>query len=148
MEHWNFHLFWYHRLRRIQDLNHRVLKLSRESLLSLSSQFVLHSASELPGRSGGRRRESTSRVDRSKMLLDNQAVLVNWLRPSSACFNPQPIHITTSLVPRLSCVGAQEPGNEANITTSLVPRLASHHLQYSNCTASDRKLGEGLGMRL
>ena len=53
-----------------------MLKLSRESLLSLSSQFVLHAAGELQAKTGGGRRESTTRVERSKTLLDNQAVLV------------------------------------------------------------------------
>ena len=71
-------LHW--RLHRIHDVTQRLLKLSRESLLSLSSQFIRHSAGgELQGKAGVVRKESTSRQERPRTVLDNQALLVSIL---------------------------------------------------------------------
>ena len=64
------------RSRRIHDVNQRIVRLSRDSLLSLATQFVLHYSAEVHPR---RRKTSLSKQERVRVNLDNQSMMVRLL---------------------------------------------------------------------
>ena len=70
-------IFGFFRQRRIQDLNQRIIRLSRESLLSIASRFMAHFTGGEPGGVARGRRDSTAKQERQRLSMDPQSVLVS-----------------------------------------------------------------------
>ena len=67
---------WHFRSRRIHDVHQRIIRLSRDSLLSLATQFVMHYSSELHLE---RRRSSAmanTKQEKIRVHLDQQSISV------------------------------------------------------------------------
>ena len=71
------YILGFFRQRRIQDLNQRVIRLSRESLLSVASRYMAHFTSVEQGGVARGRRDSTAKQERQRLSLDPQSVLVS-----------------------------------------------------------------------
>ena len=84
------------RQRRIQDLNQRIIRLSRESLLSLASRFMAHVTSREPRSVARVRRDSTSKQERQRLSMDPQSVLVRRQSYLHICVHSHTSHITHS----------------------------------------------------